>query len=72
MTLKHPHLLAELKGKIPGFGKFTPKSQARSPTGGSERLSKQQIDSILDKIGKEGMGALSPRERDMLKKATRG
>ena len=72
MTLKHPHLLAELKGKIPGFGKFTPKSQPRSPTGENERLSKDEIDGILDKIGKEGMGALSSREREMLKKATRG
>jgi membrane associated rhomboid family serine protease len=72
MTLKHPNLLAELKGKLPGFGKITPKSQARRPTGGSEKLSKEEVDRILDKIGKEGMGALSSRERDMLKKATRG
>jgi membrane associated rhomboid family serine protease len=72
MTLKHPNLLAELKGKIPGLGKFKPKSQARRPTGGSEKLSKEEVDRILDKIGKEGMGALSSRERDMLKKATRG
>jgi hypothetical protein len=35
-------------------------------------LSKAEIDHILDKIGKEGMGALTARERDLLKKATRG
>ena len=72
MTLKHPNLLSDLKGKLPGLGKFTPKSHARRPTDGNERLSKEEVDRILDKIGKEGMGALSPREREMLKKATRG
>jgi membrane associated rhomboid family serine protease len=72
LTLKHPNLLAELKGKLPGLGKSAPKSQARRPTDGNEKLSKEEVDRILDKIGKEGMGALTSRERGMLKKATRG
>lgn len=69
MSLKHPHLATELKKRLPAFGK--PKPQPR-PAAGGGRLSKEDIDRILDKIGKEGMGALSSRERDMLKKATRG
>jgi membrane associated rhomboid family serine protease len=72
ITLKHPSLLDDLKGKLPGLGKSTSKSRARRPTDGGERLSKEEVDRILDKIGKEGMGALSLREREMLKKATRG
>ena len=72
MTLKHPHLLADFMGKLPGLGKFSPKPQSRRPTDGNERLSKEEVDRILDKIGKEGMGALSLREREMLKRATRG
>ena len=72
MTLKHPDLLHELKGKLPGFGKSVPKAKPRAPDGSHERLSKEEVDRILDKIGKEGMGALTPREREMLKKATRG
>ena len=72
VTLKQPHLLAALKTKLPGLGKSTPKPQARRPKDANERLSKEEIDRILDKIGREGMGALSLREREMLKKATRG
>ena len=72
MTLKHPSLLAKIKDKIPGLGKFSPKSKTRRPTNGNEGLSKEEVDRILDKIGQEGMGALTPRERDMLKRATRG
>jgi len=72
MTLKHPGLLHKLKGKLPGLGKSAPRAKPRSPAGGQERLSKEEVDRILDKIGKEGMGALTPREREMLKKATRG
>ena len=72
MTLKHPNLLAEFKGKLPGLGKFSAKSRTRRPTGGTDTLSKEEVDRILDKIGKEGMGALTLREREMLKKATRG
>jgi membrane associated rhomboid family serine protease len=69
MSLKHPQLLAELKAKFPGRGKSKPKP---SSTPRSERLTKEQVDIILDKIGKEGMGALTLREREMLKRATRG
>ena len=69
LTLKYPQCLKNLKTKLPGGGKSVPKSRAGPK---SEGLSKEEIDVILDKIGKEGMGALSPREREMLKRATRG
>jgi len=72
MTLKHPDLLHALKVKLPGLWKSAPRAKPRDPAGGQERLSKEEVDRILDKIGKEGMGALTPREREMLKKATRG
>ena len=72
MTLKHPHLVTELKGRLSGFGKPAPKSQSRRPKSGNEQLSKEEVDRILDKIGREGMGALSLRERELLKRATRG
>lgn len=71
MTLKHPHLVEELKSKLPSFGKGKAKSKSR-PQPKQEMLSKEDVDRILDKIGKEGMGALTPREREMLKRATRG
>ncbi len=68
MSLKHPHLIVELKRKFPTLaGKAKPKPAAKP-----EGLSKEDVDRILDKIGKEGMGALSPRERELLKRATRG
>jgi len=69
MSLKHPHLVADLKRKFPMLGKTAPKAKS-SPR--PEQLSKEDVDRILDKIGKEGMGALSPKEREMLKRATRG
>lgn len=72
MTLKHPNLVAELKKKLPGLGKAGTQSQARRPRSRNEGLSAEEVDRILDKIGKEGMGALSLREREMLKRATRG
>jgi membrane associated rhomboid family serine protease len=68
MSIKHPHFIKELKAKRSGFGKV--KTSAR-PGSNPDALSKEDIDRILDKIGKEGMGALTPRERDMLKRATR-
>jgi membrane associated rhomboid family serine protease len=69
MSLKHPHLINNLKSKLPNIGKPKPKPQ---PAAGPAALSKEDVDRILDKIGKEGMGALTPREREMLKRATRG
>jgi membrane associated rhomboid family serine protease len=69
MALKHPHIVAELKSKLPGIGKTKATPRSKAPP---ERLSKEEVDRILDKIGKEGMGALTPREREMLKRATRG
>ena len=68
-SLKHPHVIQELKGKLPGFGKAVPKPKRSTASG--DKLSKAEVDHILDKIGKEGMGALTHREREMLKKATR-
>ena len=68
-SLKHPHVVQELKQKLPNLGK--PKAKSARPAAGAETLTKADVDRILDKIGKEGMGALTPRERDMLKKATR-
>lgn len=75
LTLKHPHLIRDLKGllpDLPGGLKKKHKTRSKPSSGGDERLSKAEVDAILDKIGKEGMGALSPRERELLKRATRG
>ncbi len=66
-SLKNPHVIQTLKGKLLRRGKVKPKHSVP----GGERLSKSEIDHILDKIGKKGMGALTPRERELLKKATR-
>ena len=68
-SLKNPQLVQKLKNKFPRRGKSS--SKTAQPSSGGERLSKAEIDNILDKIGKEGMGALTSRERDLLKKATR-
>ena len=72
-SLKHPDIVEKITRKLPGAGKSKPHGHGakRHATGG-ETLSKADIDRILDKIGKEGMGALTPREREMLKRATRG
>ncbi|WP_372845741.1 rhomboid family intramembrane serine protease [Pontiella sp.] len=67
LSLKHPHLLAGLKASLRGKAKPKPSSAPRP-----DRLTKEQVDAILDKIGKEGMGALTLRERELLKRATRG
>ncbi|MBT8041932.1 MAG: rhomboid family intramembrane serine protease, partial [Pontiella sp.] len=69
MSLKHPHLLSRLIEKLPGVKKPKPRSR---PADKGPTLSKNEVDHILDKIGREGMGALTPREREMLKRATRG
>lgn len=69
MSLKHPNLIVDLRRKFPILGKSTPKTKAAPRP---EQLSKEDIDRILDKIGTEGMGALSLKEREMLKRATRG
>jgi len=69
LSLKHPHVFRKLTAKIPMVGKGASKAQSAP---GKQTLTKEEIDQILDKIGKEGMGALSPREREMLKRATRG
>ena len=68
-SLKHPNVIQQLKSKLPNVGK--PKAKSARPASGGETLTKADVDRILDKIGKEGMGALTPREREMLKKATR-
>ncbi len=71
--LKHPHVVAELKSR---WGKKKPPQPQYRPrpktAPQSEQLSKEEIDAILDKIGKQGMGALTHRERELLKRATRG
>ena len=66
LSLTHPHLITELKQKLRRNG--APK--AYNPPQ-DDYLSKEEIDHILDKIGKQGMGALTPRERELLKRATR-
>ena len=68
-SLKHPHLLQRWIRKKPQGGRTTRNSGR--PAGDGDRLSRDEIDRILDKIGKEGMGALTPRERELLKRATR-
>lgn len=69
LSLKHPHLVQELKRRLPFGGRPRPKK--RPAPGSGEQLSKAEIDHILDKIGRQGMGALTPRERELLKRATR-
>lgn len=69
-SLRHPHFIQSLKAKLPSLGKS--KSKPNRPASGGETLSKAEIDHILDKIGQQGMGALTNRERELLKKATRG
>ncbi|MEN8253948.1 MAG: rhomboid family intramembrane serine protease [Verrucomicrobiota bacterium] len=68
-SLKHPQIVDEVKRKLPGFGKSKPRAKHQASS--NQTLSKAEIDHILDKIGKQGMGALTHREREMLKKATR-
>jgi membrane associated rhomboid family serine protease len=68
-SLKHPHILQRFKSRKPKPGP-TYRNSRPSKQGG-EKLSREDIDRILDKIGREGMGALTPRERELLKRATR-
>lgn len=70
LSIRHPHLINELYAKIWKTNKSSPKPRSAPPR--TETLSKEEVDQILDKIGKEGMGALTPRERELLKRATRG
>lgn len=70
LSLKHPELIREIKRKLPFAGKKA--SGPARPAANGPRLSKKEIDHILDKIGTQGMGALTPRERELLKRATRG
>jgi len=72
MAIKHPHFVTELKGKRLRSRNSGRKTGRTSSQPHHEELSKEEIDRILDKIGKEGMGALTLREREMLKRATRG
>lgn len=70
LSLTHPHVVQQLRAKLrlPGKKKTPPRTKSSAgPT-----LSKEEVDAILDKIGKQGMGALTPRERELLKRATRG
>jgi len=69
MALKHPQLLDRFKARPPQGGAARNRPRRNDP--GDQRLSKEEIDRILDKIGREGMGALTLREREMLKRATR-
>lgn len=73
LTIKKPHLLENLLARIPWLARKTPGATARSRTAQPSKgaLSKEEVDRILDKIGKQGMGALTHREREMLKRATR-
>ena len=69
-SLKHPHIMDRFKSKLPLGKKGAAKVRSAKPDGST--LSKAEIDGILDKIGTQGMGALTNREREMLKRATRG
>lgn len=64
-TLKNPHFIGSLKAKRGGA------RNPRRPATEGPALTKAEIDQILDKIGKQGMGALTHQEREMLKRATR-
>ena len=69
-SLKNPGFIGDLKnGRFPTLGKPRTKPSRPAPSGAT--LSKAEIDAILDKIGTQGMGALTPREREMLRRATR-
>jgi membrane associated rhomboid family serine protease len=69
-ALKHPHIVQEIKNRLSGTSRKNPRKNR--PKTKNETLSKSEIDALLDKIGKEGMGALSHHERELLKRATRG
>ncbi len=70
-SLKHPHVVAELRQRL-GLAKAAGSRRAPGTGARSQTLSPEEVDRILDKIGRQGMGALTPRERELLKKATRG
>lgn len=70
LALKHPHFLHDLKHRLSGDHSRS-KSRAKRNSSNGDTLSREEVDRILDKIGKEGMGALTPRERELLKRATR-
>lgn len=66
-SLLHPHIILELRQKLTGR-----KPAPRPPSGvESTMISREDMDRILDKIGKEGMGSLTHQEREMLKRAVR-
>ena len=71
---------AHLVGAIAGFSYAWSLKTGRLPanpfrrkarSGAGETLPPGEIDRILDKIGREGIGALTPRERETLRRATR-
>ena len=72
-ALRNPQVIARIRQRIPGLKKKGPVYRSAPPRPHQQdRLSPEEIDHILDKIGKQGMGALTPRERELLKRATRG
>ncbi|MBN2163603.1 MAG: rhomboid family intramembrane serine protease [Pontiellaceae bacterium] len=74
LALKNPQVVQRIRQYIPGLKQKGPacRTSRKSNPYQPDRLTPEDIDRILDKIGKEGMGALTPRERELLKRATRG
>jgi len=64
LTLKNPMLFRKLKSRRYG-------SASRRTVSSAGTVPREEIDRIFDKIGAEGIGALTPRERELLRKATR-
>jgi len=46
-----------------------PKSRPRAPTVSASEGATAEIDQLLEKISKHGLGSLSPQERDALQRA---
>ena len=65
-ALRNPQVIARIRQRIPGLKKKGSAYHSAPPRPHpQDRLSPEEIDHILDKIGKQGMGALTPREREL-------
>jgi membrane associated rhomboid family serine protease len=67
--IRRPH---HLHGFFDLLGKVDPTSSTFRGRGDRRAIDQREIDRILDKIGREGLGGLSERERRTLRNASRG
>lgn len=73
LHLTHPHIVRELLTrykKMGGSGSSQSSAGAAGTRASSEAIRQAEVNRILDKIGREGIGALTPQERELLKRAT--